>query len=334
LPGGNSGGLFGSSTFRPNFDRTYRECTGSFDCFIASGLHVKKFIVLAFLGVSCAYVGPALAQDASRIDKLENQIRQLTGQIEELSFSVQQLQKQLKQDQQLGQAEPALPAPQQRVKLQQQATTADSGVEVIEEAPLVAQKPADDAELVASTESAGLPKGAKILGSMASAAAKGQDGGFEGQVLVPLGADENQPVTGQSEGIEQVVLQPETPQSLFEQSNEALLRRQFTEAASGFQKLLQTYPDHSLAGSAQYWLGETYYAQGDYRMAAQNFLTGYQKYPKSRRAPDSLLKLGLSLNKMGQKDQACASFVSIAAEYPKAAEAKKRAQTELKRAGC
>jgi tol-pal system protein YbgF len=167
---------------------------------------------------------------------------------------------------------------------------------------------------------------------MASAASQ-NDGGFEGQVLVPLGGEEAQQ-PAPAEGIEQVSLQPDTPQALFERSNEALLRRQFPDAADGFRKLLDTYPDHSLAGSAQYWLGETYYAQGDFRTAAQNFLAGYQKYPKGRRAPDSLLKLGLSLNKLGQKDQACASFNSVAAEYPKAIEAKKRAQTELKRAGC
>ena len=64
---------------------------------------------------------------------------------------------------------------------------------------------------------------------------------------------------------------------------------------------------HSLAGSAQYWLGETFYAQGNFREAAQNFLHGYKNYPKSRRAPDSLLKLGISLNKLGQTQQACAA---------------------------
>ncbi len=293
---------------------------------------MKKFVVLAFLGVTCAHVGPAFAQDASRIDKLENHIRMLTGQIEELSYSVQQLQKQIKQGQQLGQLEqPQAPAPQ---RLKAPAVVADgSGIEIIEEAPLVGQKSVDDAEIVASTEAVGLPKGSKILGSMNSAS-KSENGAFDGQLIVPLGAEDGQVAPVQNEGIEQVALQPETPQTLFERSNEALLRRQFPEAADGFRKLLDTYPDHSLAGSAQYWLGETFYAQGDYRTAAQNFLAGYQKYPKSRRAPDSLLKLGLSLNKMGQKDQACASFISVSAEYPKAVEAKKRAQTELKRAGC
>ncbi len=103
---------------------------------------------------------------------------------------------------------------------------------------------------------------------------------------------------------------------------------------SGFSNFIQKYPDHSLAGSAQYWLGETYFAQSDFRQAAQTFLKGYQQYPKSRRAADSLLKLGISLSRLGQKQQACAAYGAVSGEYPKAVEAKKRAQAEAKRAGC
>ena len=97
---------------------------------------------------------------------------------------------------------------------------------------------------------------------------------------------------------------------------------------------MSKYPDHSLAGSAQYWLGETFYAQGDFKRAAQTFLQGYKKYPKSLRAPDSLLKLGISLNRLGQPEQACAAYQAVSAEYPKAVDARKRAQAEAKRAGC
>jgi len=142
-------------------------------------------------------------------------------------------------------------------------------------------------------------------------------------------------VQQQEDGIEQVSLQPaETPDSLYKTANEALLRRQFGEAEAGFRSFLSKYPDHSLAGSAQYWLGETFYVQGDSKQAAQNFLQAYKTYPKSRRAPDSLLKLGMALNKMGQKDQACAALNSVGTEFPRAVEAKKRASAEYKRAGC
>ena len=193
-----------------------------------------------------------------------------------------------------------------------------------------------------------------VLGAIDNSAAQPGDGGFQGKVLVPPSQQEpgddafvqqqmqqqqqQQPAISGGESIETVALAPdaatESPESLYERSNESLLRRQFGEAEAGFSTFLQKYPDHSLSGSAQYWLGETFYAQGDYKRAAANFLQGYKKYPKSRRAPDSLLKLGISLNRLGQSEQACAAYAAVSAEYPKAVDARKRAQAEAKRAGC
>jgi tol-pal system protein YbgF len=121
---------------------------------------------------------------------------------------------------------------------------------------------------------------------------------------------------------------------LFMRSEKSLLQLQYGEAETGFREFLAKYPDHNLAGSAQFKLGETFYAQQNYSEAAQNYLTGYKQFPKSRRAADSLLKLGLSLNKLGQKDQGCAALGSVGSEFPKAVEANKRAQSEFKRAGC
>jgi tol-pal system protein YbgF len=176
--------------------------------------------------------------------------------------------------------------------------------------------------------------GPKILGTLSSGAAPLDDGGFQGQVLTPSDGQDQGGFASDPDTIETVALAPESPEALYERSNESLLRRQFGDAESGFRSFIQKYPDHSLAGSAPYWLGETYFAQADFRQAAQTFLKGYQQYPKSRRAADSLLKLGISLARLGQKQQACAAYGAVSGEYPKAVEAKKRAQAEAKRAGC
>ncbi len=158
-----------------------------------------------------------------------------------------------------------------------------------------------------------------------------------GQVLVPPengGAGGNDLVP---EKVETVALGHSAtgdPEAVYERSYESLLRRRFNDAEVGFRSFLDQHRDHSLAGNAQYWLGETYYVQGDYKQAAQAFLSGYRDFPKSRKAADSLLKLGLSLNRLGQKEQACAAYMQVGSQFPKAAEARKRAQSEIKRAGC
>jgi tol-pal system protein YbgF len=304
---------------------------------------------LAVLLLGTALFSPVQAQTAeeltSRLNQMEEQMRLLVGQVEELTFAMKQVQGQLKNGTNTGAAEepPKLKKAAQQPVVPEQPVVAEQGVEQIGEAPAYDQQMtttiigADGVEQEVAILKA---PGPKILGTMPGAtAAVPDDGGFQGQVLVPPGGGGEQPLEQGGGGvdpdaIETVSLAPESPEVLYERSNESLLRRQFGDAEAGFSNFVSKYPDHSLAGSAQYWLGETYYAQGDFRQAAQNFLQGYKNYPKSRRAPDSLLKLGISLNKLGQKQQACAAFGTIGGEFPNAVAAKKRAQAESKRAGC
>jgi tol-pal system protein YbgF len=124
------------------------------------------------------------------------------------------------------------------------------------------------------------------------------------------------------------------PEELYENSYESLLRKRFGDAEAGFRTFVIRHRDHELAGNAQYWLGETYYAQSNYKSAAQAFLAGYQSYPTGRKAPDSLLKLGMSLKQLGQKEQACTAYATVEVKFPEAAEARKRAQNESAKAGC
>lgn len=319
-------------------------------------LSFVKAPLAALALVAVGLISPVYAQSASemavRMQQLEEQVRRLTGQVEELSFEVRQLRAQAGAGAAAGQSgavqqmtPPAAQVAQQPGPSQQKRLAAASAgtpipdsndIEVIQQQPIGTPPQAGEADLAAP--------GLQVLGAMDNAAAQPNDGGFQGKVLVPPSQQEpgddafvqQQPVEGNA--IETVSLDPaatgETPEALYERSNESLLRRQFAEAEAGFSNFLQKYPDHGLAGAAQYWLGETFYAQGDFKRAAASFLQGYKKYPKSRRAPDSLLKLGISLNRLGQGEQACAAYAAVSAEYPKAVDARKRAQAEAKRAGC
>lgn len=296
-------------------------------------------LFLAGAGLTAAMAQPE-SELAVRVTRIEDQLRQLIGQVEQLTFEV----KQLRAGGRTGAIERAPQSPSLSRKPEARAAAAEpeQGIEQIEDLPL------DDEPMVTtiiredgSQEEIDLGKapGPKILGTLNNRAVRPGDGGFQGKVLVPPsqqegGLAEQNSIAGNSDTIETVALAPESPEAIYERSNESLLRRQFGEAEAGFRTFIEKYSDHSLAGSAQYWLGETYYAQNDFKQAAQSFLKGYRQYPKSRRAADSLLKLGISLGRLGQKQQACAAYGAVGSEYPKAVEARKRAQAEAKRAGC
>jgi tol-pal system protein YbgF len=109
----------------------------------------------------------------------------------------------------------------------------------------------------------------------------------------------------------------------------------YAGAEKSFKTFVQRNPQHPLAGNAQYWLGETYYARRDYQNAAVSFAEGYKVYKTSPKGPDNLLKLGITLNAINKKQEACAVFARFNQDYPRATDLqKRRIDQERHRAGC
>lgn len=106
-------------------------------------------------------------------------------------------------------------------------------------------------------------------------------------------------------------------------------------AERGFKAFLQSHPRHALAGNAQYWLGESYYARRDYQNAMTAFAEGYKIYKTSPKGPDNLLKLGITLAVLGRKADACQIFTKFSQDYPRATDLqKRRVAQERQKNGC
>ena len=98
---------------------------------------------------------------------------------------------------------------------------------------------------------------------------------------------------------------------------------------------IEAHPNDPLAGNAQYWLGQTYFARNKFPDAAAAFAEGYKRFPKGSKAPEALLYLGMSLAKADQKKNACLALAQLDQAFPNPAAAiKERANTEKKRIGC
>ena len=151
----------------------------------------------------------------------------------------------------------------------------------------------------------------------------------------PAGEKPAEAPAKQAEAAPTVTLPNGTPQVQYDFAIDLLKRGQFPQARDALKQFLVDHPKDELAGNAQYWLGETYYVQGQYKDAADSFLKGYTTYSKSPKAPDSLLKLGMTLSQLGQKDAACATFGQLKQQFPQASPAViARGQLERKKAGC
>jgi len=109
----------------------------------------------------------------------------------------------------------------------------------------------------------------------------------------------------------------------------------YETAEFALKEFIEKNKDHDLAGSAQYWYGETFRIRQLYSDAATAYLDGYQNYPKSKKAPDNLLKLGITMVQLGEKDQGCKMISGLKKEYPKASKSVlQKAQYEQKKFNC
>ena len=109
----------------------------------------------------------------------------------------------------------------------------------------------------------------------------------------------------------------------------------YETAEFALKEFIDKNKDHDLAGSAQYWYGETFRIRQLYSDAATAYLDGYQNYPKSIKGPDNLLKLGITMVELGEKDQGCKMISGIKKEYPKANKSVlQKAQYEQKKFNC
>lgn len=157
--------------------------------------------------------------------------------------------------------------------------------------------------------------------------------------IIPLGPQTpgTTIAAAQSAGAQTAALTPTgAPKSEYEEGLGLLKQGQYDAAEKSFSDFLAKNPKSTLAASALYNLGETYYLRSRHREAAEQFLKISTSYPSSNRAPEAMLRLGQSLNAIGgAKEQACAAFGEVGRKYPNApANVRTAADREAKKNQC
>ena len=95
-------------------------------------------------------------------------------------------------------------------------------------------------------------------------------------------------------------LSPNDPDAGFEQSEAVQLYREaailmatqkYPEAVLAYSSFLEQNPDHPLAGSAQYQIGNAYFKQKEYKLALSEYERVLTSYDRSPQVPDTLLEM-------------------------------------------
>ncbi len=94
-----------------------------------------------------------------------------------------------------------------------------------------------------------------------------------------------------------------------------------SEAIQRFETFLRRHPAHELADNAIYWIGECYYAEGDFNRAVEAFVRLMDTYPSADKVPAARLKLGFSFIELDDLDAARRYLESVISTYPDSEEA-------------
>jgi tol-pal system protein YbgF len=289
-----------------------------------------------------ASAGSAGAVDAElRMDRLEAQMRELTGRVEDAVNGVEQLRRRLEQinsdidlrfSEGQGQGPPrnstasahasagmTAPSPAGQLVMRTPSPTADSG------RSRLATDPVPPGTLAPPPPPPDRPGGAGTLtppGTPPNLRQSGAD-----TLNVATAGNFRPPSAGE--------LPAGSPSAQYNAAFGLLKKADYPAAEEALKTFVVQHPKDALAGSAQYWLAETYYARGRYAEAASAFAEGYKNYPRGTKAADDLLKLGMSLARANQKQNACVAFAQLDHDFPNPGSSiKEHSVAEKKRLGC
>tara|TARA_R110002110_G_scaffold85816_4_gene223725 strand:- start:61447 stop:62466 length:1020 start_codon:yes stop_codon:yes gene_type:complete len=261
--------------------------------------------------------GTALSNLQVTTDGLEEQLRRLTGQVEQIDFQVRQMNQRM--DRLVSDVDFRLQALEQGSG----ATPLGSSQPI---APAVPRAPG--AVTVEPAGGAGAPR---VFGTLTESQLRAA-----GVNTTPVDQQTaSASSAAQTPASSPTALPAGSPRDQYDFAYKFLLQRDFESAETALSAFVTANPEDSLAGNAQYWLGETFYVRGDYPTAARAFAEGFQRYPDSAKAPDNLLKLGMSLAQLEQSSDACITLKKLRVEYPDAPTSiVQRADREIGRLQC
>jgi TolA-binding protein len=84
----------------------------------------------------------------------------------------------------------------------------------------------------------------------------------------------------------------------------------YTEAITKFENLLRMDNTDNLADNAQYWIGEAYYALGNYEKAIAEFEKVFV-YRNNNKIDDAQFMIGLAYTKVGESDMAQQELLNL-----------------------
>ena len=257
----------------------------------------------------------AIASHEQRLIQLEDDIRNLNGNLEQINYKIDNIYKLLKTTE-LNQLE--------KNSAEETDITSNNNnfaIQSIEKETTIIEDPN-----IKKNPSM------KVLGTVNESLNEENQGNFEENNISETkgGAPQQGEIND-----DKITALLKSPSEIYSYAYDMLVRENFIEAEKSFKAFIGEHPDDPLTSNAYYWLGETYYVQKKFQLAAISFARGFQNFPKGNKAIDQLFKLALTFMNLGKNEDACAAFSKLESEFPNAPKRiSNRAKEYIKRAKC
>jgi TolA-binding protein len=158
--------------------------------------------------------------------------------------------------------------------------------------------------------SRGLPN----MGGLAKAMLhRDQDAEVEHRGELELAEQEPQPV-GLETHLVGITPPPRVP-DIYDEARADCNAGKYSLAVSRFRQIIEHPSSHDLKDNAQYWLGECYYAQGEYEQALIEFQRVKENYPGTNKVFDSELKIAYTHCRLGHAEQARQKLLQLSRDF-------------------
>jgi TolA-binding protein len=107
-----------------------------------------------------------------------------------------------------------------------------------------------------------------------------------------------------------------SPSRMLESAKSDYYASSWNLALSGFDAIIRTFPRTESASEAQFYIGETHFAQSHWNEAVAAYTQVIQNYPGSSNIPEAYFKRGRAYEAMGQVDAARSSWELVTKTYP------------------
>ncbi len=108
--------------------------------------------------------------------------------------------------------------------------------------------------------------------------------------------------------------------TLYETAYRDFASGQYQLAIQEFQEYLHYHQNTDLASNAQYYIGDCYYNQGNFRQAVEEYNRAIERYPTGNKLASAQLKKAFALLELKQRQAGVRELRSLISRFPRASE--------------